>query len=101
MIVLAVAWALMAMLFHETFFKVEVETVEWDPYTILGLDKGAEIREIKKRYHELSKTEHPDKGGDPQKFVQIAKAYQALTDDEARVNYEKYGNPDGPGGELL
>jgi translocation protein SEC63 len=24
-------------------------------------------------------------------------AYQALTDDEARRNWEKYGNPDGPG----
>lgn len=24
-------------------------------------------------------------------------AYQALTDDESRRNWEKYGNPDGPG----
>lgn len=24
-------------------------------------------------------------------------AYQALTDDESRKNWEKYGNPDGPG----
>ena len=43
-------------------------------------------------------TMHPDKGGDEQTFVQITKAYKALTDDEARKNYEEYGNPDGPGG---
>ncbi|EJW71690.1 hypothetical protein WUBG_17405 [Wuchereria bancrofti] len=39
---------------------------------------------------------HPDKGGDPVQFDRIAKAYQALTDDESRENWEKYGNPDGP-----
>jgi translocation protein SEC63 len=25
------------------------------------------------------------------------KAYEALTDEVAKANYEKYGNPDGPG----
>ncbi|KAJ1359040.1 hypothetical protein KIN20_017653 [Parelaphostrongylus tenuis] len=39
---------------------------------------------------------HPDRGGDAQMFDKIAKAYQALTDDESRENWEKYGNPDGP-----
>lgn len=29
--------------------------------------------------------------------MKLTKAYQALTDDEARKNWEKYGNPDGPG----
>lgn len=41
---------------------------------------------------------HPDKGGDPVAFDKIAKAYQALTDEESRENWEKYGNPDGPTG---
>lgn len=31
-----------------------------------------------------------------QNFLSIS-AHQALTDDEARSNWEKYGNPDGPG----
>lgn len=39
---------------------------------------------------------HPDRGGDAQFFDKIAKAHQALTDKEARENWEKYGNPDGP-----
>ncbi|VDM43129.1 unnamed protein product [Toxocara canis] len=58
--------------------------------------KGAPVSQVKKRYRELSKTMHPDKGGDPVQFDRIAKAYQALTDEESRENWEKYGNPDGP-----
>jgi len=30
------------------------------------------------------------------RFIQITKAYQALTDEVARRDWEKYGNPDGP-----
>ena len=41
---------------------------------------------------------HPDRGGDPIRFMKITKAHQALTDEEARKNWEEYGNPDGPGG---
>jgi len=55
------------------------------------------MAEIRKQYRRLSKVYHPDKeGGDQQKFMRIAKAYEALTDDESRENWEKYGNPDGP-----
>lgn len=54
--------------------------------------------EIKKKYRELSKQHHPDKGGDPVVFDSIVKAYKALTDDESRENWRLYGNPDGPKG---
>jgi translocation protein SEC63 len=57
---------------------------------------GSDVTEVKKKYRELSKTHHPDRGGDAQMFDNIAKAYQTLTDDEAKENWEKYGNPDGP-----
>lgn len=63
--------------------------------------KGAASSVVKKKYRELSKTMHPDKGGDPVQFDRIAKAYQALTDDESRENWEKYGNPDGPTGQFF
>ena len=55
------------------------------------------MSEIKKQYRKLSKIFHPDKeGGDQEMFMKIAKAYEALTDEVSRENWEKYGNPDGP-----
>jgi translocation protein SEC63 len=94
-LVLLILWAA----FIYISFKVsQIEHIneEYDPYKILGLDTGAEPSEIKKKYRELTKTHHPDRGGNEQQFDLIAKAYQALTNDESRENWEKYGNPDGP-----
>uniref|UniRef100_A0A1I8A4C1 J domain-containing protein n=1 Tax=Steinernema glaseri TaxID=37863 RepID=A0A1I8A4C1_9BILA len=92
---LALAWALFAVLAYKVT-QIEHDHVEYDPYHILGLDREADVKEIKKAYRELSKQLHPDRGGDAEQFDNIAKAYQALTDDEARENWMKYGNPDGP-----
>lgn len=40
---------------------------------------------------------HPDKPtGSVEKFRDVEKAYRILTDELARSNYERYGNPDGP-----
>ncbi|VDD94742.1 unnamed protein product [Enterobius vermicularis] len=87
------------LIFFAIVYKVvhiEQDHVEYDPYSILGLDQGASVAQVKRQYRLLSKTLHPDKGGDPVAFDKIAKAYQALTDEESRENWEKYGNPDGP-----
>merc|ERR1719221_1718081 len=55
---------------------------------------------IKRAYRKLSLIYYPDKNPDDplaaSRFIQITKAYQALTDEVARRNWEKYGNPDGP-----
>ena len=46
---------------------------------------------------ELSLILHPDKPtGSEKQFVLLNKAYQALTDETAKLNYQNYGNPDGP-----
>lgn len=58
-------------------------------------------KEIKKRYRELSKTKHPDKGGNEEEFKELTKAYKSLTDEETKKNWIEYGNPDGPGGTRL
>jgi len=66
--------------------------------------KGADIRSLFVTddgidlYRELSKKHHPDRGGDGKRFIRIAKAYETLTNEETRKNWEEYGNPDGPGG---
>lgn len=71
------------------------------PFEILGVSKDASFSEIKKAYRKLSRVMHPDKNPDDpkavQNFIHITKAYTILTDDSARENFAKYGNPDGPG----
>lgn len=77
--------------------QIEIEHKEYDPFAILGIDREATDKEIKKQYRELSKTMHPDKGGDEEAFKELTKAYKALTDEEIKKNWIEYGNPDGPG----
>ena len=76
------------------------EIKSFDPFQILEVSPSATSSEIKKGYHKLSLVYHPDKNPDDplaaSKFIQITKAYSALTDEVAKKNYEKYGNPDGP-----
>ncbi|KAM3075011.1 DnaJ-related protein scj1 [Clarireedia jacksonii] len=67
-----------------------------DFYKLLGLDKQASDRDIKRAYRTLSKKYHPDKNpGDEtakQKFVEIAEAYEALSVAETRKIYDQYGH---------
>jgi len=73
----------------------------FDPYQILDIDSGADLQTIKKAYRKLSLLKHPDRNPDDPlaatEFILITKAYTSLTDETAKANYEKYGNPDGPG----
>ena len=60
-------------------------------YETLEVEKDATPKEIKKAYFRLSKTHHPDKGGDEHKFKEINAAYEILSDPEKRKAYDKYG----------
>ncbi|KAJ3129448.1 DnaJ- protein scj1 [Physocladia obscura] len=66
-----------------------------DFYEVLGVNRSALKREIKKAYKELSRKYHPDKNpGDKeseQKFIELAHAYEVLSDDEKRRIYDQYG----------
>ncbi|XP_014251168.1 translocation protein SEC63 homolog [Cimex lectularius] len=78
--------------------QFDYEYANFDPYEILGIPMGSSQAAIKRSYKKLSLVLHPDKKtGDEKAFMKLTKAYQALTDEEARRNWEKYGNPDGPG----
>eukprot|EP00051_Salpingoeca_urceolata_P033031 m.18533 g.18533 ORF g.18533 m.18533 type:complete len:754 (+) comp5743_c0_seq1:88-2349(+) len=96
-IVYITAWVLLlVMAYAVTTFEHEAI---WDPFEVLGLDSSATTQEIKKKYRDLSKQLHPDRNlGEETSamFMRVAKAYEALTDDATRENWEKYGNPDGP-----
>jgi molecular chaperone DnaJ len=73
-----------------------------DYYSVLGIDKGASKDEIKKAFYKLASKYHPDKkGGDEAKFKEINEAYQTLSDDRKRKEYDTYGqtfNGQGPMG---
>ena len=73
----------------------------FDPFKILEISEFASPSEIKKAYKSLSLKYHPDKNFNntdaKEKFMNINKAYKALTNEKAKENYTKYGIPDGPG----
>ncbi len=56
-----------------------------DEYSILGLERGAGLDEIKKAFRRLSRQYHPDAagGGDSKKFMEICRAYKSLTGNAA------------------
>ncbi|MEK7616008.1 MAG: DnaJ domain-containing protein [Patescibacteria group bacterium] len=69
-----------------------------DYYQTLGISKTASADEIKRAYRKLAHQHHPDKtGGNEAKFKEINEAYQVLSDDKKRQQYDAYGSA-GPQG---
>ncbi|GAU45462.1 hypothetical protein TSUD_107540 [Trifolium subterraneum] len=60
-------------------------------YEILGVSKSASPDDLKKAYKKAAIKNHPDKGGDPEKFKELAQAYEVLSDPEKREIYDQYG----------
>lgn len=65
------------------------DTMEY--YNLLGVSRDAEDQEIKKAFRKKAMKEHPDRGGDAEKFKKISEAYEVLIDSEKRELYNKYG----------
>ena len=66
-----------------------------DYYEVLGLSKGASAAEIKKAYRKLSKQYHPDinkEEGAEEKFKEITEAYEVLSDDNKKAQYDQFGH---------
>ena len=69
-----------------------------DYYEVLGVSRGASTDEIKKAFRKLAHKYHPDKdGGNEKKFKEINEAYQILSDDKKRAEYDRYGRVFGEG----
>ena len=68
-------------------------------YDLLGVGKGADADAIKKAFRRKALTEHPDKGGDNERFRQINEAYNVLSDPQKRAFYDQTGVvPEKPSG---
>jgi curved DNA-binding protein len=67
-----------------------------DFYEVLGLSRSASQDEIRKAYKKLARKFHPDvKPADPdaeKKFSEITEAYDVLSDEEKRKNYDQFGH---------
>ncbi len=63
-----------------------------DPYTVLGVAKGAAQADIKKAFRRLAKTYHPDQSTDPKakdKFAEIGAAYEIVGDEKKRGQFDR------------
>jgi len=80
--------------------------VEKDYYKVLGVPKDAPAADIKKVYRKLARQFHPDANkGDPaseEKFKEISEAYDVLSDEKRRKEYDEarslFGGGFRPGG---
>lgn len=69
-----------------------------DLYEILGVGRDAGDEEIKRAYRKRAQQLHPDTGGDEDGFKELSTAYEVLRNPQARDNYDRFGDPRGPGG---
>ncbi|XP_058075057.1 dnaJ protein ERDJ3A isoform X1 [Magnolia sinica] len=88
---------LLFLFFFSLLFSVH-EAKAVDPYKVLGVERNANQREIQKAFHKLSLQYHPDKNknkGAEEKFAEINNAYEILSDEKKRKNYDLYGDEKG------
>jgi len=73
-----------------------MESEDFDYYLILKLEKTASQDDIKRSYRKLALLYHPDKNPDnreeaEKQFKKISEAYEVLSDETRRRNYDLYG----------
>ncbi len=74
-----------------------------DYYDVLGVDRGASASEIKKAFRRVAMKHHPDRNPDDKqaedKFKEAQEAYEVLSDDDKKANFDRFGHtPPNQGG---
>ncbi|KAG7222539.1 hypothetical protein INR49_031654 [Caranx melampygus] len=78
-----------------SFHTSSRSTNKQDFYEVLGVARSASQKDIKKAYYQLAKKYHPDTNPDDpeakEKFAKLAEAYEVLSDEVKRKQYDTYG----------
>ncbi len=81
------------MKFLNEKLKIKNSTMSKDYYNILGVSNGASQDEIKKAFRKKAHEFHPDKkNGDEAKFKEANEAYQVLSNEKKRAQYDQFGS---------
>ncbi|XDV22191.1 hypothetical protein PO909_027141 [Leuciscus waleckii] len=82
--------------FSSHFFHTTSACHQQDFYDVLGVPRTATQKDIKKSYYQLAKKYHPDTNPDDpeakEKFAKLAEAYETLSDELKRKQYDTYGS---------
>src|SRR5664280_997115 len=72
--------------------------IEKDYYKAIGVPKDAKPAEIKKAYRKLARRYHPDANKAEERFKEISEAYDVLSDEKRRKEYDEARALFGSGG---
>lgn len=63
----------------------------FDPYDVLDVTRSAKAADIKLAYRKKVQTAHPDRGGDPDVFILVVRAFGLLSDPDSRRLFDETG----------
>lgn len=69
----------------------------FDPYEILGIARAATAAAVKSAYRQKVQLVHPDRGGDPEDFILVVRAFDLLSDPDSRRLFDETGIIDDDG----